>query len=49
MSTVKTQIRKLREAVRIPWRVVYVKREIPKEEFEEKTIYVHIWIEGDSA
>ena len=49
MSTIRTQIRALREMVRIPWRMVYVKREIPKEEFEAKTIYVHIWVEGDDG
>lgn len=44
MATILSQIKELRKKIKIPWRVVYVNREILKEEFEEKTIYVHIWI-----
>lgn len=44
MATILSQIKELRKKIKIPWRVKYVKREILPEEFEEKTIYVHIWI-----
>ena len=44
MSKILSQIRELRNKIKVPWRVVYVDRIIKPEEFEEKTIYVHIWI-----
>lgn len=44
MAKIITQIKELRKLIRIPWRIVYVDREILPGEFEEKTIYVHIWI-----
>ena len=44
MATIQAQIKELRKKIRIPWRIVYVDREIMPEEFQEKTIYVHIWI-----
>lgn len=44
MATILSQIKELRKKIKIPWRVVYVDREILAEEFQEKTIYVHIWI-----
>jgi len=44
MATIQAQIKELRKKIKIPWRVIYVNREILAEEFEEKTIYVHIWI-----
>ena len=44
MSRIASQIRELRKKIKIPWRIVYVDRVIPREEFAPKTIYVHIWI-----
>lgn len=44
MAKILTQIKELRKKIQIPWRIVYVDREILASEFQEKTIYVHIWI-----
>lgn len=44
MPTIQAQIKELRKKIKIPWRIVYVDREILADEFEVKTIYVHIWI-----
>ena len=44
MATILSQIKELRKKIRIPWRIIYVDREILESEFEEKVIYVHIWI-----
>jgi len=44
MSKIRSQINELRKQIKIPWRMVYVDREIKPEEFKQKTIYVHIWI-----
>lgn len=44
MATIQSQIRELRKKIKIPWRIVYVDHKIESSEFEEKTIYVHIWI-----
>jgi hypothetical protein len=44
MPNILSQIKELRKLIRIPWRIEYVDRVIERHEFEEKTIYVHIWI-----
>ena len=44
MSKILSQIKELKKIIKIPWRIVYVDREIDIKEFEPKTIYVHIWI-----
>lgn len=44
MATIRSQIKELRKLIRIPWRIVYVDKVIPADQFEKKTIYVHIWI-----
>lgn len=44
MSSILSQIKELRKSINIPWRVVYVDKFIPVEEFKDKTIYIHIWI-----
>ena len=44
MANIASQLSALRKLIKIPWRIVYVDKEIMPEEFEEKTIYVHIWI-----
>lgn len=44
MATIASQLKELRKKIRIPWRIIYVDRKIEKNEYLEKTIYVHIWI-----
>lgn len=44
MASIQSQIKELRKRIALPWRMVFVDREIKPEEFEEKTIYVHIWV-----
>ena len=44
MATIQAQIKALRKLINIPYRIVYVDKEVDPEEFEVKTIYVHIWI-----
>lgn len=44
MQTLRSQIKELRKKINIPWRIIYVDREILPTEYQEKTIYVHIWI-----
>ena len=44
MATIQAQLRKLKKQIRIPYRIKFVDREILSSEFEEKVIYVHIWI-----
>jgi hypothetical protein len=44
MATILSQIKELRKKIKIPWRIVYVEKEVQPQDFEEKTIYVHIWI-----
>jgi len=42
MATILAQLKQLRKQINIPYRVVYVDREIKPEEFQEKVIYIHI-------
>jgi hypothetical protein len=44
MATISSQLRKLQKLINIPYRIQFVNREIKPEEFQEKMIYVHIWI-----
>jgi hypothetical protein len=44
MSRILSQLKELRKQIRIPWRIIYVNKEVMPEEFEKNTIYVHIWI-----
>ena len=44
MPTIAAQLNEIRKRINIPWRIVYVDRKIEPSEYEEKTIYVHIWI-----
>jgi hypothetical protein len=44
MATIQSQINALKKIIKIPWRIVYVDHEVKQEDFEPKTIYVHIWI-----
>ncbi len=44
MASIAAQLKELRKLISVPWKIVYVDRVILPNEFEEKTIYVHIWI-----
>lgn len=44
MPTISSQLRKLRKQIFIPYRIEFVDRLIEESEFQEKVIYVHIWI-----
>ncbi len=44
MPTITSQLRKLQKQINIPYTIIFVDRVIKEEEFEEKVIYVHIWI-----
>ncbi len=44
MATISSQLRKLRKQIFIPYRIQFVDRVVEEVEFEEKVIYVHIWI-----
>lgn len=44
MASILSQLKELKKRIILPWRMVMVDREIKPEEFEDKTIYVHIWI-----
>lgn len=44
MSRIASQLRELRKKIRVPWRIKIVKQEVLPKDFEEMTIYVHIWI-----
>lgn len=43
-QTILSQLRALRKDIHIPYRIQFVDREIPKEEFKDKVIYIHIVI-----
>ena len=44
MPTIMAQLRKLQKQINIPYSIKFVNRQILEQEFEEKVIYVHIWI-----
>jgi hypothetical protein len=44
MATILSQLKTLRKQIKIPHRIVFVDRVIQPSEFQEKVIYVHIWI-----
>ena len=44
MATILSQLRQLRKQINIPYRIKFVDKEVFESEFEEKVIYVHIWI-----
>lgn len=44
MRKIRSQIKELQKQIKIPWRILYVNRIILPDEYEVKTIYVHIWI-----
>lgn len=44
MSTIAAQLRVLRKQIKIPYAIRFVDREVLETEFQNKIIYVHIWI-----
>lgn len=44
MSTILAQLRSLRKQINIPYSICFVDVKIDEKDFEEKVIYVHIWI-----
>lgn len=44
MAKIASQLRTLRKQINIPYTIKFVDREIHYHEFEEKVIYIHIWI-----
>jgi chemotaxis protein CheY-P-specific phosphatase CheC len=44
MATILSQLLKLKTQIKLPYEIRFVDREILKEEFEEKVIYIHITI-----
>ena len=46
-QSIRRQLTALRKEVHIPYRIKYVNRVIHQHEFEEKTIYLHVWINDE--
>lgn len=44
MATILSQLRALRKQIHIPWRIKFVDAYVDEKDFEEKIIYIHIWI-----
>ncbi len=44
MPTILSQLRKLQKQINIPYAIQFVDREVLETEFQNKIIYVHIWI-----
>lgn len=44
MSTIHSQLSKLRKLINLPWEIRFVDKEVYKDEFEENVIYIHITI-----
>ena len=44
MATIQSQLLKLKTQIKLPYQIIFVDREIKKEEFQEKVIYIHITI-----
>ncbi len=44
MATILSQLKALKKQISIPYRIKFVDKEIKESEFEDKIIYVHIWI-----
>lgn len=44
MATILSQLNALRKQINIPYQIEFVDRLVVEKEFEEKVIYVHIWI-----
>jgi hypothetical protein len=44
MPTISAQLRALKKQINIPYSIKFVDEIIREKDFEEKIIYVHIWI-----
>ena len=44
MASISQQIRQLKKLIVVPYQVKFVSEYVKKEDFEDKTIYIHIWI-----
>lgn len=44
MATILSQLRKLQKQINIPYVIRFVDHEVLETEFQNKVIYVHIWI-----
>ena len=44
MPTITAQLRKLQKQINIPYAIKFVTELVEEKDFEEKVIYIHIWI-----
>ncbi len=44
MATILSQLKALRKQINIPYRIEFVDEEVFEEDFQDKVIYIHIWI-----
>jgi len=44
MPTIASQLQALKKLIKIPYKIVFVDHVVEEKDFEEKVIYVHIWI-----
>lgn len=44
MATILSQLKALRKQINIPYRIQFVDHEVLEKDFEDKIIYIHIWI-----
>jgi hypothetical protein len=47
MAKIGFQIKELRKMVTVPYKIEYVDRFIPRKDFKNKVIYIHITIQRD--
>lgn len=48
MPTIQSQLQALKKQIKVPYRIEFVDDVVEPEDFEEKTVYVHIWIKEKS-
>jgi hypothetical protein len=44
MATILSQLKALRKQINIPYRIEFVQGEVLEKDFQDKVIYIHIWI-----
>lgn len=44
MATILSQLLKLQKEIKLPYEIRFVTKEVLKEQFEDKVIYIHITI-----
>ncbi len=44
MATILSQLRMIRKQINIPYTIRFVDKQIDEKDFQDKVIYVHIWI-----